>query len=896
MAIDLLATLRLKDDFTKPLESAKSGLGKVGKMAGVAGAAVAAFGVGSKIKDVGMDIAKTGIQFTDSMSHLEAVTGLDKGSKELQALQDKTMELGQKSVFSASEAADAATYLGMAGFNTEQILGSLGNTLNLAAAGGLDLADAADIASNVMSGFGMMTGDVEANAARVADVLAKAASSSNTNVQQLGDAMSYAAPVANAYNISLEESAAAVGIFSDAGIQGSRAGMTLKNSIAKLANPVGATKKVLENAGVAFEKVNPEMNSMADILDELTKAGFTSADAIDLVGMEAGPGFAAMMEVGSDALREFEKELIESGGTSEKMAESMTNNLGGDIKALGSMLETLKLKLFFDKESFLRDAVQGVTDFVKKIIDSLPKVFSLLERMAPALKAFGVALGIIGTAIGAVIVVKGLAIAFGLLLSPVGLVVAGIMAVGTALVWAYKNIEGFKKGVDRTVQIMKDLWKAFKPKSKLTADEIADLDPFVQKVIGVKDKVINAWNAMGNAIKKTKSWFSDVGDALKASFAGDDFDFTKIFGDNKFTEIFQKAYDAFNDFRTKFSEGIDDIKEAWEGVKEAFNNFIEPIKEAVTSVGELMSQVGESIVEVWNHLMEALAPIFEALGELFSALGELYMEIFLTIWTPVIEMFKSAWEGVKSAFTAIVDWLKEKWSEFATAFKEKYDSFIQPVLDWFMEKFEEAKAIVIPILDAIRDAFQELGEKMQETWQTYGEPFVSWVSDKLTGAVETAKGIIDGFGGAFERVAGFIEGATEKVKGFIDKVKNIKMPDISLPSFGGGKGHYHGLSRVPYDGYQATLHKGEAVLTAKEVKALEGGRHQYGEDSGALTRNQQPTDVNISGVVASDEHKEMKKIVIQNLNISSDKANPHEVANAVIEMLAKQLEMEVEFA
>ena len=185
---------------------------------------------------------------------------------------------------------------------------------------------------------------------------------------------------------------------------------------------------------------------------------------------------------------------------------------------------------------------------------------------------------------------------------------------------------------------------------------------------------------------------------------------------------------------------------------------------------------------------------------------------------------------------------------------------------------------------------------MQETWQTYGEPFVSWISDKLTGAVETAKGIIDGFGGAFERVAGFIEGATEKVKGFIDKIKNIKMPDLSLPGFGGGKGHYHGLARVPYDGYQATLHKGEAVLTAKEVKALEGGRHQYGEDSGSLTRKQQPTDINISGVVAPDEPKETKKIVIQNLNVSSDKANPHEVANAVIEMLAKQLEMEVEFA
>src|SRR5699024_4902744 len=242
--------------------------------------------------------------------------------EELEQLEDMAKDLGETTRFSATEASEGMSFLAMAGFETNEILDSMPGLLNLAAAGQLDLGRAADITTNVMSGFNLEAEET----GRVSDILAESAASANTSVEQMGGAMSYVAPVAEGAGLSIEETAAAMGTLSDAGIQGERAGTALRSMIASLQNPTGQTANALKDLGLSAEDVNPSMNSLSEILGTLEDAGMDSSQAMQLVGQEAGPGLIALLSEGSDGLKEFTNDLENSEGAATSMADKMSYN------------------------------------------------------------------------------------------------------------------------------------------------------------------------------------------------------------------------------------------------------------------------------------------------------------------------------------------------------------------------------------------------------------------------------------------------------------------------------------------------------------------------------------------------------------------------------------------
>jgi TP901 family phage tail tape measure protein len=168
--------------------------------------------------------------FQDSINKLGAISGATE--TQLASLQKQARELGATSIFSATQAADAQTFLAQAGFKTNEILKATPSVMQLAVAGTIDLARAGDLASNVLGGMGLAVSELD----NVVDVLAKTASSSNTNIEQLGNALSYAAPIAKTAGISIQELSAAVGVLGDAGLQGSRAGTGILGFIRQLSN------------------------------------------------------------------------------------------------------------------------------------------------------------------------------------------------------------------------------------------------------------------------------------------------------------------------------------------------------------------------------------------------------------------------------------------------------------------------------------------------------------------------------------------------------------------------------------------------------------------------------------------------------------------------------------
>lgn len=319
--------------------------------------AFAAIGVGLGIAEV----IRINSEFGASMSKVAAISGAT--GAEFDKLREKALEMGAATQFSASQAADALGFLAMAGFSVAEAIEAIPGVLSLAAAAGMDLAEAADIASNVLSGFGKNAKD----AGEVADVLAKAASVSNTNVSQLGQALSTAAPIAAALGISMEETAAAIGVMSDAGIQGERAGTALRGVFASLAGPTTQARDALANYGLTAAQIDPQTVGLTTAMATLRDANISTADAFVIFGREAASGALVMAET-ADRVRDLTGQFQNSDGAAEAMAATMRDNLQGDIQSLKSAMEGLVIAL---GDSGVTGAFRSMAQFATEAVRML---------------------------------------------------------------------------------------------------------------------------------------------------------------------------------------------------------------------------------------------------------------------------------------------------------------------------------------------------------------------------------------------------------------------------------------------------------------------------------------------------------------------------------------------
>jgi TP901 family phage tail tape measure protein len=356
---------------------------KVGEAAETLGKNLSVF-VTAPLVAFGATAIKTAGDFEAAMNRVAGITRAT--GTEFTQLEALAKDLGATTQFSASQAADAMGFLAMAGFNTNQIISALPGTLELAAAGNLDLARAADIASNVLTGYGLQAEEV----GRVNDVLALASISANTNVEQLGNAFKFVAPVAAAMGVSIEESAAAIGIMSDAGIQGEMAGTALRNILAELA-------KESDTLGVSVYDTNGVMLPLADILAQLESRGFTTAESMGEFGMRAGPALQALLSRGSGALRDLTTNLEGAGGTAARLAATNMEGFNGAVLNLRSAVEGLQIAI----------AQSGLLDFFQSLVERLTGVIRQLSTLDPAVLRVITVVSGLAAAVGPLLFVFG---------------------------------------------------------------------------------------------------------------------------------------------------------------------------------------------------------------------------------------------------------------------------------------------------------------------------------------------------------------------------------------------------------------------------------------------------------------------------------------------------------
>jgi len=379
---------------------------------------------------LGGTVLTTAANFEHSMNRVENLTGAT--GKSMAALTEQARKLGATTQFSASEAAEAMGFLGMAGFSTKQIMDSMAGTLDLAAASGLELGQTADIASNILTGFRLEAEQM----GRVADVMTMTMQSTNTNMEQLGEGMKFVAPVAAGMKLQFEEVSAAMGLLGNAGIQASMAGTTLRGALTRIASPARAAVNVLNRLGIKRENVldaQGNLKSIAGLLQQLERAGATTTDMLEIFGQRAGPGLTALMSQGSAKLVEMTQKLEGAGGAAKKAADVNLKGLGGQLKILKSTFEEFGLAI----------ADSGLLMWATELVRKAAGLFRKLSTLSPALLKIATVMAIVAAAVGPLLMILGgLIVAVGtvgahiaamggiiaLISNPIGWVVAGILA------------------------------------------------------------------------------------------------------------------------------------------------------------------------------------------------------------------------------------------------------------------------------------------------------------------------------------------------------------------------------------------------------------------------------------------------------------------------------------
>ena len=446
---------------------------------------------------------KVAADFDSGMSKVQAISGAT--GEDLDKLRDKAREMGSKTKFSASEAADAMSYMAMAGWKTGDMLDGIEGIMNLAAASGEDLATTSDIVTDALTAFGLKAKD----SGHFSDILAAASSNANTKVS----------------GISAEDTAEAVGLMANAGIKGSQAGTSLRSILTRLATDAGASSKSLgalgvltKELGVDFYDANGKVRDFGDILNDARKQWKTLSEedasrfAKKIAGEEGISAWLSMMNAAPEDIAKLSGAISNCDGAAEKMAATMQNNLKGQLTVLKSQAEELAIGFGTQLMPVAQDLVglassamqgfSGLNDGTKKLIiyaglaaaamgplttgigsvvTAGGKLVSTVGTMATAFSTAGGGIAGVGSALTAVIGPAGLAL----------LAIGGVAAVGIAL---YKDLHRGSEALDE-----------FNKKMEEAKDSAGEIDEITESLKNLEEARLSNYSTQSEEINSVEN-------------------------------------------------------------------------------------------------------------------------------------------------------------------------------------------------------------------------------------------------------------------------------------------------------------------------------------------------------------------------------------------------------
>ena len=589
------------------------------------------------VTGLGAAAIKTAADFDTAMSQVAAVSGAT--GSDLDALRDKAREMGSKTKFSASEAAEAMNYMAMAGWKTEDMLSGIEGIMNLAAASGEDLATTSDIVTDALTAFGLTAAD----SGHFADILAAASSNANTNVSMMGETFKYCAPIAGALGFSAEDTAEAIGLMANAGIKSTQAGTALRTIMNNLAGEVKICGSNIGEVTVATTNADGSMRNLSDILADCRSAfsGLTESEkaaaAESLVGKNAMSGFLALMNAGEADITKLSSAIASCDGTAEDMAATMQDNLAGQLTILKSALEELAISFGELLMPALRTIVGWIQNFVnwlngmdegtKKVIVT---VALLAAAIGPVLIVVGKVISAVGTIMTIVPKIAGVintvktafaALNATMLANPIFLIIAAITALVAAFIYLWNTNEGFR-------QFWIDLWENVK--------EVA---------IAVWNAIVEFFTAAWNAIVQTAT---AIWTALKDFFVG-------LWEGIK--QVFTTAVTAVSTFLANAWTGIQNtVTTVFNAIKTFFTNAWNGIKNTVTSVvNSIKTAVSTAFTAMWNGITTTVGNIVNSIRNGFNNAVSFIKGLASSAFSWAADIISGIVNGIRSMIGKVKD-------------------------------------------------------------------------------------------------------------------------------------------------------------------------------------------------------------------------------------------------
>ena len=669
------------------------------------------------IAGLGVAAVKTTADFDSEMSKVSAISGAT--GTDLDKLRGKAREMGAKTKFSASEAAQGMQYMAMAGWKTQDMMDGLEGIMNLAAASGEDLASTSDIVTDALTAFGLSAKD----SSHFSDILAAASSNANTNVSMMGETFKYAAPVLGSLGYTAEDAALAIGLMANAGIKSSQAGTSLRGAITNLAKPTDTVAAAMDKYGISLTDSSGKMLSLRELMEQLRQklGGLSEAEqaqaAAALFGKEAMSGMLAIIN-GSD--KDFEKlagAIDNCDGSSEKMANTMNDNLQGQITILMSQLQELAISFGEILMPKIRDIVTHIQNFVDKLNamdegqkETILRVGMFAAALAPMLMGLGKVITFsanvsraLGTLSAGLVKAGGFSGVFtkalGLITSPAAIVVGVIAAITAVIIHLWNTNEDFRNTITAIWQKIKDAFTTFAAgiSERLSALGITFSD--------VTSAIKTIWDGFCNLLAPVlEAAFSTIAIALQTAF-------NVILG---IWDVFSAVFSGDWSGAWEAVKGI--FSSIWDGLKEYFSTIIGAVK-GVADV--FLGWFGTNWETVWN----GVKTFFEG------------------IWNGISSFFEGIWNGISTFCTTVWNGIVTNVTAFCTTVHDTISTIFNAVKDVVSNVWETIKNVVqvaiMFIVEVIKAAFELITVPFRFIWENCRDTIIS-VWETIKSAVQTA--------------------------------------------------------------------------------------------------------------------------------------------------------------
>lgn len=838
----------------------------------IAGAGKKMMGVTTVIGGVGVAAVKTAADFDSAMSQVAAVSGAT--GKDFDALRNKAREMGAKTKFSATEAAEAMNYMAMAGWKTEDMLDGIEGVMNLAAASGEDLAATSDIVTDALTAFGLSAKD----SGHFADILAAASSNANTNVSMMGETFKYCAPIAGALGFSAEDTAEAIGLMANAGIKSSQAGTALRTIMNNLAGDVKISGKAIGDVTIATTNADSSMRDLSDILADCRSAfgNLTESEkaqaAESLVGKNAMSGFLALMNAGEDDIAKLSSAIDNCDGSAEKMAMTMQDNLAGQLTILKSQLQELAISFGDILMPAIRSIVSKLQGFVDKLngMDEGTKrtivtIALLVASIGPLLVIIGTAISKIGVAMQGVVklangisklkvsvqggtgVLGKLGAALGGISAPVLAVVAVIAVLVAAFVHLWKTNEGFRDAIIGTWNRIKDTISGFCQGivDRLNAlgfqfTDIVDVlktvwDCFCQVLAPIFEGV---FNNIANILSTVTGVITGILDVFIGIFTGN---WSQAWTGVK--EIFSSIWNGISSFFTNILnviKGVADVVLGWFGT--SWNEVWTNIK---TFFEGIWNGIATFFTTIWETLKNVVTVGIMAIGSILSAAFDIITLPFRFIWENCKEIIISVWDAIKSKVSTVIhavasvistvmNAIKTVFSTVWNAIKTVVTTVVNAIKSVVTTVFNAIKSTATTVWNAIKAAVTTPVNAIKSTVTTVFNSVKSTVTSIFNGIKSTATSVWNGIKTAITTP---IEAAKNKVKSVVDAIKGffsgmkISLPHIKLPHFKVTGKLSISPPSVPH--LSIDWYKEGGIMTSPTIFGMNGSSLMAGGEAGA---------------------------------------------------------------